>query len=71
MEQPVLTGVALQLVCYVWLVFRAEWHVAFRLPVRGVVPRAERLARGPVYRRFMLILAGGGKFVSSYHLRLS
>lgn len=71
MEQPVLTGVALQLVCYVWLVFLAEWRVAFRLPVGRVVPRAERPEQGPVCRRFMLILAGGGKFVSSYHLRLS
>lgn len=71
MEQPVLTGVALQLVCYVWLVFRANWYVAFRPPVGGVVLRAERPEQGPVYRRFMLILAGGGKFVSSYHLRLS
>lgn len=71
MEQPVFTGVAIQLVCYVWLVFRANWHVAFRPPVGGVVPRAERPEQGPVYRRFMLILAGGGKFVSSYHLRLS
>lgn len=71
MEQPVLTGVALQLVCYVWLVFLAEWSVAFRLPVGRVVPRAERPEQGPVCRRFMLVLAGGGKFVSSYHLRLS
>ncbi len=71
MEQPVLTGVALQLVCCVWLVFLAELRVAFRPPVGRVAPCAERPEQGPVYRRFMLILAGGRKFVSSYHLRLS